>query len=591
MSSNPAADSPDTNPQTPEATTAPAIPAGDASSAATPAPADAPAATPATPSGPNLRGLPTIKKAMVVSSEGEEAPPFGGRPRSGGGGGGGGGFGGGGGGRPGQRGPKPDDQREKGPDTRGTLQSVSDDSRNMMDDFAPGELDALLKGSTDRASAAAQAKIDATKRAHAHDVEVRGGRAPAAVRGPRVVQSGREHRTGKIVSVGPSDIFVEFGPKELGVVSRLSYKDDELPVVGTELEVVVERFNAEESLFMCARPGAVTKAAWELLEVGQVVEARVTGVNKGGLELEVANHRAFMPSGQVALERIEDMSVFVGEKFACKVTKLDRRGMGDIVLSRRDILQEERKVNAEKIKSQLVEGAVMEGTVRKVMPFGAFVDLGGVDGLVHIENMTYDRVIPTEKNVQKYCKEGEKVKVQLLKVDLENNRIALGMKQLSQDPFETATSEIKEGAEITGTVVRLTEFGAFIQIAAGVDGLLHVSEISRKRIDKPEQVLKKDQVITARVIKIDPSTRRISLSMKVLEADTPPAPGSREAIFAEKRQAKEKQMAERLAEISKETPELRRKREQFRNKDLTGGFGKKIPGDSGNNFGLTLGQR
>ncbi|MBX9735444.1 MAG: S1 RNA-binding domain-containing protein, partial [Phycisphaerales bacterium] len=139
--------------------------------------------------------------------------------------------------------------------------------------------------------------------------------------------------------------------------------------------------------------------------------------------------------------------------------------------------------------------------------------------------------------------------------------------------------------------VRLTEFGAFIQIAAGVDGLLHVSEISRKRIDKPEQVLKKDQVITARVIKIDPSTRRISLSMKVLEADTPPAPGSREAIFAEKRQAKEKQMAERLAEISKETPELRRKREQFRNKDLTGGFGKKIPGDSGNNFGLTLGQR
>ena len=181
--------------------------------------------------------------------------------------------------------------------------------------------------------------------------------------------------------------------------------------------------------------------------------------------------------------------------------------------------------------------------------------------------------------------------MQILKLDLENNRIALGMKQLAEDPFQTAVNAVTEGADVTGTVVRLTEFGAFVQIAPGVDGLLHVSEISRKRIEKPEAVLKKDQVITARVIKIDPSTRRISLSMKVLEADTPPAPGSREAMFAEKKAAKDRMAQERLAEIQKESPELRRKREQFRNKELTGGFGKKIPGDSGNTFGLTLGQR
>ncbi len=544
--------------------------------------AAAPAAAAAAAAGPNLKGLPPIKKAEVIRGEGDEAPR-GNRP-------------GGGGGREFKRGDRgtPRDTREKAPDTRSTLQAVNDESKALMEDFAPGELDSLLDSSSPAQKAAGGKKKDdgATARAHSHDVEVRGGKAPAAVRGPRVVQSGREHRTGKVVSVGPTDIFIEFGPKELGVLPRMNYKEDEaLPTPGGEIEVVIERFSAEESLFICARPGAVTKAAWELLEVGQVIEARVTGVNKGGLELEVCNHRAFMPAGQVSLDRIEDLSVFVGEKFPCKITKIDRRGMGDIVLSRRDLLGEERKANAEKLKEKLVEGAILEGTVRKIMPFGAFVDLGGLDGLVHIENMTYDRVTPTEKNVQKFVNVGDKVKVQILKLDLENNRIALGMKQLAEDPFQTAVNAVTEGADVTGTVVRLTEFGAFVQIAPGVDGLLHVSEISRKRIEKPEAVLKKDQVITARVIKIDPSTRRISLSMKVLEADTPPAPGSREAMFAEKKAAKDRMAQERLAEIQKESPELRRKREQFRNKELTGGFGKKIPGDSGNAFGLTLGQR
>ncbi|MBY0309373.1 MAG: S1 RNA-binding domain-containing protein, partial [Phycisphaerales bacterium] len=412
-----------------------------------------------------------------------------------------------------------------------------------------------------------------------------GGVRPAALRGPRKVESGREHRKGKVVSVGPTDIFIEFGPKELGVVPRSNYErqgeqgqEDAsvMPKAGDEIEVVVERFEKDEGLFICSRPGQVVKAAWEMLEVGQVVEARVTGVNKGGLELEVAQHRAFMPAGQVSLDRVADLSVFIGEKFPCEIVQVDHRGAGNIVLSRRNMLKQEREEKAAKLKETLVEGAVMEGTVRKIMPFGAFVDIGGLDGLVHISDMTYDRVSPSEKNVQKFVKEGENVRVQVLKIDQESGKIALGMKQLASDPFSTAVAEITEGAEVSGPVVRITDFGAFIQIGAGVDGLVHISEVSRKRIGKVEDELKVGQVVSAKVLKIDPATRKISLSIKALTPEAPPAPGSREAMMAEKRADRNKRDQERLAEINKETPELRRQREKFRNKQLKGGFGKKL---------------
>jgi len=382
------------------------------------------------------------------------------------------------------------------------------------------------------------------------------------------------------VSVGPSDLFVEFGPKELGVVQRNQYTEEELPKAGDELEVVVDRYETAESLFICSKPGSIQKAAWELLEVGQVIEARVSGVNKGGLDLEVAGHRAFMPAGQVSLDRIPDLSVLIGEKLTCTVAQVDRRGSGNIVLSRRDLLAAERKERGEKLKATLAEGSHIDGIVRKIMPFGAFIDLGGVDGLCHISDMTYDRLTPTEKNVAKFVKEGQAVKVVILKLDLEGNRIALGMKQLAEDPYATAVKDLVEGSETTGKVVRMTEFGAFINLGPGVDGLVHISEISHKRIGKPEDVLKIDEVVSVKVLKIDPSSRKISLSIRALKQReapppaAPPRPGSREAEMAEKRAAKDKAAQERLAEINKETPELRRQREKLRKKDLIGGFGK-----------------
>ncbi len=371
-----------------------------------------------------------------------------------------------------------------------------------------------------------------------------------AIRGPRVVRAGREHRAGKVVSVGPTDIFVEFGPKELGVASRQGWPEAELPKPNDTLEVVVDRFDAGEGLFICSRPGAVQKAEWELLEPGQVVEARVTGVNKGGLELEVAGHAAFMPASHVDVRRIEDLSMFIGQKLPCEVQRVDRSGKGQIVLSRRSLLKEERAKQAATLKEELAEGQTREGTVRKIMPFGAFVDLGGLDGLLHVSDMSYDRIHDPSKIV----KEGQNITVKVLRVDLANKKIALGLKQLQQDPFQTAATEVVAGGEATGRVTKILDFGAFVEIASGVEGLVHISEISWKRIGQVKDVLREGEVVKVKVLEVDASKRRVSLSIK--QTQEPPAETGRG-------RGKGERDGRSAEDIKKETPEFRRLREKF----------------------------
>ncbi|TVQ32248.1 MAG: S1 RNA-binding domain-containing protein [Phycisphaeraceae bacterium] len=384
-----------------------------------------------------------------------------------------------------------------------------------------------------------------------------GARRPA-IRGPRVVQAGREHRSGRVVSVGPSDIFIEFGPKELGVAQRTQWPDDELPKVDETVQVVVDRFEPNEQIYICSRPGAVQKAQWELLEPGQIVEARVTGVNKGGLELEVANHRAFMPAGRVDVRHIEDLSVFVGEKLKCRVAKVDRSGRGNIVLSRRELIAAEMKELKEQLKGKLKEGQTVEGVVRKIMPFGAFVDIGGVDGLVHISDLSHDRV----HNVEKVVKEGDTVTVKILKLEWEKDRISLGMKQAQPDPFATAAEEVAAGAEITGRVTKLLEFGVFVELSPGVEGLIHISELAWRRVGQASEIVQVDEVITVKVLEVDPDRRRISLSLKQMTQAPAPKGGGRKGRGEESRSEEE---------IRKETPAQRRMREQFQAKQKAKG--------------------
>ncbi len=413
------------------------------------------------------------------------------------------------------------------------------------------------------------------------------GAAPARAK-PRVVQGGREHRTGKVVSVGPSDVFIEFGPKELGVVDRTQFKTEaDLPQVGQDLEVAVERFEPGESIYVCSLPGQVQKAEWEMLQPGDTVEAKVTGTNKGGLELEIANHRAFMPASQVALDHIADLSVFVGQKLACRVQRIDRRGTGNIVLSRRDMLAEERAREGEKLKGTLKEGDTVTGTVRKIMPFGAFVDLGGVDGLIHISDLSHDRVNQGEKNVGRFVEVGKPVTVQILKLDWDKNRISLGLKQLQADPFGEIAQEITEGADVSGRVVRIVDFGAFIEIRPGVEGLCHISELEWRRVAHPSDVLKPDEVVQCRVLKIDPSDRKISLSIKALK-EAPKREGSPGGRAG--RGGRGERDDRTPEEILKETPHLRRLKEQAkqRAKQQNRGSGQGGLGDLGG-LGMGLG--
>ena len=444
-------------------------------------------------------------------------------------------------------------------------------------EFTPelqAEIDAAMRA-LDQEDAPRKARPDPRADSKHPDVVPAGGAQPAKLRGPRVVQAGREHRTGKVVSVGPSDIFVEFGPKELGLVPRLQYPDDVLPKVGEDLEVVVDKFETSENLFICSRPGSVQKADWEMLEPGTVVEARVTGVATGkdgkqvGLELEVANHRAFMPASQVALDRVPDFSVFVGEKMKASVVRVERAGKGNIVLSRRDILGAERRENAAKLKATLTEGANVEGVVRKIMPFGAFVDLGGVDGLVHMSDLTYDRIGFGEKAIERHIKEGQRVTVKILKIDHENDRISLGLKQVAGDPFATAVNTIAEGSEVSGRITKIAEFGAFCEIAPGVEGLIHISELDHKRVAKVDDVVKPDQIVQAKILKIDQGNRRVSLSLKALKPLPEISIGAGAAGPGKGRKGPPGRTAE---EILKETPALRRAREKFKKAQFKGGL-------------------
>jgi len=403
--------------------------------------------------------------------------------------------------------------------------------------------------------------------------------AKPRVRGPRRVVGGREIRPGRVASVGPEDIFIEFGPKELGVAKRTTFPDDKLPSQGDIIDVVVERFNANEQLYICSMPGTVTKAEWELLEPGQIVDALVKGTNKGGLDCEIANHRAFLPASQIDIHRVEDFAPYVGQKLKCQITKIERAGHGNIVLSRREILNVERKEQAEVLKNTIAEGQTLDGTVSRIMDFGAFVDIGGVDGLVHVSDMSHDRI----RDPKSVVTEGQAVKVKVLKLDWAKNRISLGMKQCMEDPYQAAAEGITAGETVSGKVTKIMEFGAFVEIAPGVEGLVHISEIAWQRIARVESVLKPDEVITVKVLEVDPVKRRISLSLK--QTTEPP----------KNQRGKRGEEGLSIEEIQKVTPKDRRIREEFKKKhkkdeSLKSGLGGEGKVDLGEGLGsLTLG--
>jgi small subunit ribosomal protein S1 len=341
------------------------------------------------------------------------------------------------------------------------------------------------------------------------DDEERPGALPA---GPdRAPQ--RQARRGTIVSVHGNDVIVEFGPKSQGVCDASQF--DSKPEVGQQLEFVIERFDKREGLLVLSRGGAVSKAAWDTLGVGQTIEARCVAVNKGGLELEVAQHRAFMPAGHVDLRHVDNLERFVGEKLTCEIMELDRK-TGRIILSRRIFLEAERARRREETLHKLDVGMEVTGTVTSLQPFGAFVDIGGVDGLIHISDLSYKRI----GHPREVVREGEQVTVRVLKIDDRSDppKIGLSLKQTMSDPFMSLGNELREGGTVTGRVTRIMPYGAFVEIAPGVEGLIHISELSHDRVGEVRNVVKPDEIVTVKVLAIDREQQRISLSLKAMKA-------------------------------------------------------------------------
>ncbi|OHB81976.1 MAG: hypothetical protein A2W31_08940, partial [Planctomycetes bacterium RBG_16_64_10] len=321
---------------------------------------------------------------------------------------------------------------------------------------------------------------------------------------------------GRVVAIGREEVFVELGGRSQGVLPAQQFET--LPEAGTTLDVVVHRFNPEDGLYEVSLPGTVADVGdWTDVAEGMVVEATVTGHNKGGLECQVGSLRAFMPISQVALYRVEDAQEYVGQKLACVVTEADpmRR---NLVLSRRAVLEREHAEAKQRLWDELEVGQIREGVVRGLKDFGAFVDLGGVDGLIHISQLSWDRIgHPSEA-----LEVGQKVQVKIEKIDRREGKVGLAYRDLSENPWTHAARNYPVKSRVKGVVTKIMDFGALVKLEPGVAGLIHTSELSHGRVWRVSDVVQVGQEVEVQVVSVDPERQRIGLSLKALEAPPPP---------------------------------------------------------------------
>ncbi len=325
-----------------------------------------------------------------------------------------------------------------------------------------------------------------------------------------------EIRRGRISAVRGEDVFVDLvgaDGKLQGVVPLQQFERP--PRIGSIMDFVVERIDETQGLVFLSREGAISRTTWDQLQKGSIVDARVTATNKGGLELEmVGNIRAFMPASQVDLHHVGELEPLIGQKLEAIVAEIDRRGK-KVLLSRRALLQQRRERAKDKLMAELEEGQVREGKVSNIVEFGAFVDLGGVDGLVHISDLSYTHVTRPGDAVQV----GQDVKVKVLKIDKEHGRISLGLKQVAPDPWDGIENRITVGEQLAARVLRTANFGAFAEVEPGVEALMPLSELSWKRIHSAAEAVQPGQVVHCKVISLDPAKKRMSLSVKQAGGD------------------------------------------------------------------------
>ena len=321
---------------------------------------------------------------------------------------------------------------------------------------------------------------------------------------------------GKIVGIEKDFAIIDVGLKTEGriLLKEFASPDKPLPGVGDTVEVYLERVENALGEAVISREKAKREEAWTRLEVvfaaGQPVNGAIVGRVKGGFTVDLGGASAFLPGSQVDIRPVRDVGPLMGKEQPFAILKMDRP-RGNIVVSRRAILEEARAEQRTELVGQLQEGEVREGVVKNITDYGAFVDLGGIDGLLHVTDMSWKRV----SHPSQVLAVGDTVKVQIVKINPDTQRISLGMKQLQTDPWDGVEAKYPPGARFTGRITNITDYGAFVELEAGVEGLVHVSEMSwTKKNVHPGKIVSTSQEVDVVVLDVDSSKRRVSLGLK-----------------------------------------------------------------------------
>lgn len=328
---------------------------------------------------------------------------------------------------------------------------------------------------------------------------------------------------GTVVKIEHDEVLVDIGFKSEGVIParELSIRKDadpsEVVNLGDKLEALVLQKEDKDGRLILSKKRAEYERAWIQVEdkfkAGEVVTGEVIEVVKGGLILDIGL-RGFLPASLVDLRRVKDLTAYLGTEIEARVIEMDRN-RNNVVLSRRVLLEEGRKNERAEILEKLTKGMRLKGTVSSIVDFGAFVDLGGIDGLIHISELSWSHV----NHPSEVVKVGEEVEVEVLDVDLQRERISLGLKQTTEDPWTKLVETYPVGTITDGKVTKIVPFGAFIELGDNVEGLVHISEMALKHIDSPAQVVHVGDTVKVKVMDVNVERRRISLSMKAAAED------------------------------------------------------------------------
>ncbi|MCL2742942.1 MAG: S1 RNA-binding domain-containing protein [Planctomycetaceae bacterium] len=363
----------------------------------------------------------------------------------------------------------------------------------------------------------------------------------------------------KVISIHGENVFVDVGAREQGIIPLKIFPEETVLKIGDEIDVIILRLN--EGLYEVTIPLAAADVHdWSQVQTGMVVAAHITKVNNGGLECEVNRLRAFMPFSQIDIGFVEKPESYVGQTLKCIVEEVnpERR---NLVVSRRALLHQEREASKEQVLASLEEGQIREGLIRKIIDAGVFVDLGGVDGFIHISKLAWGRV----KHPSEVVQEGTRIKVRIEKIDSETGRISLVYRDDATNPWANIGENFSVKTQVRGKVTRITDFGAFVELAPGVEGLVHISELSHKRVNAVRDVLKEGDWTDVFIVSVDPETKRIALSIRQLT----PKP--------------ETETEEKPAEEGQPETAAPEKQQRMRSDKLKGGT---TGGNSGNRFGL-----